>query len=286
MASIEKRGDSSYRLTVSCGYNKNGKKIVRRKTIDLTHVKPNKQLEEANKQWILFKDEIEKGLFLDSEKITFEDFIEKWLKNYAESELAPKTLHRYRELLDSRIIPALGHIKLNKLQPTHLTGFYANLREDGIRSDGKPGGLSERTILHHHRLISSILTCAVQWQFLLSNPALRLKAPKVEKKEAKHFDIEQTEYILNLLDKEPIKYRTMVVLAIYGGMRMGELTALEWQDVDFNNGLLKIDKSLQHLKEKGTFIKSTKNETSNRIISLPSSAITLLREYKDRKSVV
>ncbi|WP_443659303.1 site-specific integrase [Clostridium algidicarnis] len=280
MASIEKRGDSSYRLTVSCGYNKNGKKIVRRKTIDLTHVKPNKQLEEANKQWILFKDEIEKGLFLDSEKITFEDFIEKWLKNYAESELAPKTLHRYRELLDSRIIPALGHIKLNKLQPTHLTGFYANLREDGIRSDGKPGGLSERTILHHHRLISSILTCAVQWQFLLSNPALRLKAPKVEKKEAKHFDIEQTEYILNLLDKEPIKYRTMVVLAIYGGMRMGELTALEWQDVDFNNGLLKIDKSLQHLKEKGTFIKSTKNETSNRIISLPSSAITLLREYK------
>ncbi|MBU3208033.1 site-specific integrase [Clostridium algidicarnis] len=280
MASIEKRGDNSYRLTVSCGYNKTGKKIVKRKTIDLTHVKPDKQLEEANKQWILFKDEIEKGLFLDSEKITFEDFIEKWLKNYAEPELAPKTLHRYKELLNSRIIPALGHIKLNKLQPTHLTEFYTNLREDGIRSDGKPGGLSERTILHHHRLISSILTCAVQWQFLLSNPALRLKAPKVTKTEAKHFNIEQTEYILSLLDKEPIKYRTMVVLAIYGGMRMGELTALEWQDVDFNNGLLKINKSLQHLKEKGTFIKSTKNETSNRIISLPDSAITLLREYK------
>lgn len=280
MAAIEKRGDNSYRLTVSCGYDKNGKKIVKRKTIDLSHIKPNKQEEEANKQWILFKDEIEKGLFLDADKITFEDFIEKWLKNYAESELAPKTLHRYKELLKSRIIPALGHIKLNKLQPTHLTEFYNNLREDGIRTDGKPGGLSERTILHHHRLISAILTCAVQWQFLLNNPALRLKAPKVEKKEAKHFDIDQTEYILSLIEKEPIKYRTMIVLAIYGGMRMGELAALQWDDVDFNNCLLKINKSLQHLKEKGTFVKSTKNETSNRIISLPGSAINLLREYK------
>ncbi len=280
MAAIEKRGENSYRLTVSCGYDRNGKKIVKRKTIDLSHVKHDKQMEEANKQWILLKNEIEKGLFLDTDKVTFEDFIEKWLKDYAEHELAPKTLYRYKELLNTRIIPALGHLKLNKLQPTHLTEFYNNLREDGIRTDKKPGGLSERTILHHHRLISSILTCAVQWQFLLNNPASRVKPPKVEKKEAKHFNIEQTEYILELMEKEPIKYRTMITLAIYGGMRMGELTALEWQDVDFDTGLLRINKSLQHLKGKGTFVKSTKNETSNRIISLPGSAITLLREYK------
>lgn len=70
---------------------------------------------------------------MDAGKITFEDFIQKWLKDYAEPELAPKTLYRYKELLNSRIIPALGHIKLNKLQPTHLTEFYNNLRENGIR---------------------------------------------------------------------------------------------------------------------------------------------------------
>lgn len=280
MSAIEKRGESSYRLTVSCGYDKKGKKIVKRKTIDLSHLKPNKQQEEAHKQWILFKDEIEKGTFLDSGKITFEDFIEKWLKDYAEPELAPKTLFRYKELLNTRIIPALGHIKLNKLQPTHLAEFYNNLREDGIRNDGKPGGLSERTILHHHRLISSILTCAVQWQFILNNPASRLKAPKVEKKEAKHFDIEQTEYIFELLEDEPIKYKTMIYLAIYGGMRMGELAALEWDDINFENGLLNINKSLQHLPGKGTFIKPPKNETSNRIISLSKTVINLLLEYK------
>jgi integrase len=346
MAAIEKRGDNSYRLIVSCGYDKEGKKIMKRKTIDLSHVKPNKQLEEANKQWILFKDEIEKGIYFDEGKISFEDFIEKWLKDYAEPELAPKTLHRYKELLASRIIPALGHIKLNKLQPTHLTEFYNNLREKGIRLDKKytpkdnfpdiisnlgfkfediltksglnastlkgiyvgknvqsstackicdsinvninvlfdlveqKGSLSDRTILHHHRLITSILTSAVQWGFIMTNPASRVKSPKVERKEAKHYEIEQAQYILELIENEPIKYKAMTTLAIYGGMRMGELAALEWSDVNFDNCILRINKSLQHLPGKGTFVKSTKNETSNRIISLPNSVINMLREYK------
>lgn len=345
MAAIEKRGENSFRLTVSCGYDKDGKKLLKHKTINLSDIKPKKQPEEAQRQWILFKDEVEKGLYLDAGKITFEDFIQKWLKDYAESELAPKTLHRYKELLNSRIIPALGHIKLNKLQPTHLTEFYNNLRETGIRLDNKytpkkdfiniitglnltskdillksgiddstlkrieHGGnvqastankictsinvpistlfepikqekaLSDRTILHHHRLISSILTCAVQWEFLLNNPATRVKAPKVEKKEARHFDIDKTEYILELLEDEPIKYKTMITLAIYGGMREGELAALEWPDIDFENYTIQIDKSLQHLPEKGTFIKSTKTENSRKI-SIPKSVIALLREYK------
>jgi transcriptional regulator with XRE-family HTH domain len=135
MAAIEKRGENSYRLTVSCGYDKQGKQIMKRKTLDLSHLKPNKQMEEAEKQFILFSEEVEKGLYLDAGKITFEDFVDKWLKDYAEHELAPMTLHRYKGLLDSRILPALGHIKLNKLQPTHLTEFYNNLRENGIRLD-------------------------------------------------------------------------------------------------------------------------------------------------------
>ncbi|URZ08936.1 tyrosine-type recombinase/integrase [Clostridium felsineum] len=279
MAAIQKRGKNSYRLTVSCGYDKQGKKIRKYKTIDLSHIKPNKQLEEAQKQFVLFENEVKKGLYLDTGKITFEEFIDKWLKDYAEAELAPKTLLRYKKLLD-RIIPALGHIKLNKLQPTHLVEFYNNLRENGIRTDGKSGGLSERTILHHHRLISSILTCAVQWQFILNNPASRVKAPKVEKKEARHFDIEQTEYILQLLENAPIKYKTAIYLDIYGGMRLGELAGLKWSNVDFDNMLIKINHSLQHVTGYGTFEKSTKNETSNRIISLPKTVMSLLKEYK------
>jgi len=160
-----------------------------------------------------------------------------------------------------------------------LTAFYNNLREDGIRQDGKQRGLSEKTILHHHRLISSILTSALQWGFVLNNPALRVKAPKIIKKEARHYNIEEVEYILKLIEDEPIKYRTMVILAIYGGMREGELTALTWNDIDFDKCLIRIDKSLQHLPGRETFVKSTKTENT-RVISIPSSAVELLEEYK------
>jgi len=216
---------------------------------------------------------------LDADKITIEEFIDKWLQDYAEPTLAPKTLHEYKILI-KRIKAALGHLKLSKLQPNHLVTFYNNLREDGIRDDGKPGGLSERTILHHHRLISSMLTCAVQWQLLLINPASRVKAPKVERKEAGYFSIEQTEYILELLEDEPIKYRTMMTLAIYGGMRMGELAAIQWNDIDMEKGTLNINKALQSIPGQDTFIKNTKNKSSDRPVSLPGSVIALLREYK------
>lgn len=278
MAAIEKRGDNSYRLTVSCGYDKDNKKIRRYKTINLSKISPKKQLAEAQRQFILFQEEIKRGLYVNSDKISFSEFIDKWLTDYANVNLQPKTLLEYKNLLN-RIIPALGHIKLIQLQPTHLTEFYNNLREDGIRNDGKPGGLSEKTILHHHRLISSILTGALQWGFILSNPTSRVKAPKIVKKEARHFNVEETAYILELIESKPLKYRVMITLAIYGGMRQGELTALTWSDIDFDNCIISINKSLQHLPGQDTFIKGTKTET-NRSISVPKVSMLLLREYK------
>lgn len=281
MASIEKRGENSYRLVVSCGYDKNNRKITKKKTISVDPNLTNKQLEkELQRQMVLFQEEVDRGTYLDAGKVSFEEFVGKWLKDYAEPNLAPKTLYRYKQLLESRIIPALGHVKLAKLQPMHLTDFYSNLREDGVRSDGKLGGLSERTILHHHRLISAILTAAVQWQLILNNPASRIKAPKVEKKEARHFDEAQTEYLLQLVDKEPIKYRAMVYLAVFGGMRMGELSGLEWSDLDFESGRLQIRQSGQYLPGEGIYTKPPKNESSKRAISLPGTVLDLLHEYK------
>jgi len=281
MAYIEKRSENSYRIVVSAGYDGQRKQDKKTKTIKLDPKLTEKQKEkELERQAILFEEEVERGTYLDADKLTFEQFIDKWLTDYAEPNLAPKTLYRYKELIDTRIRPALGHLKLSKLQPTHLTSFYNNLREDGIRSDGKAGGLSERTILHHHRLISAMLTAAVQWQLILINPAERVKPPSPEKKEAKHFNEAQTDYILQLMEAEPLKYRTMINLAVYGGMRLGELAGLEWNDVDMENNLIRIQQAGQYIPTEGVYTKSPKNESSKRIISLPATVISVLRQYK------
>ena len=136
MASIEKRSENTYRIAVSNGYDSKGKKIRKYKTVKLDNSLTEKQKEkELQKQAVLFEQIVESGTFLDGEKITFGEFINKWLIDYAENRLALSTLNPYKMRLEKRIIPALGHIKLSKLQPHHLLEFYNNLAEGGIRLD-------------------------------------------------------------------------------------------------------------------------------------------------------
>lgn len=140
--------------------------------------------------------------------------------------------------------------------------------------------LSSKTIHHHHTLISSILTTAVQWQVIFSNPAERVKPPKVEQKEAKYLDDVQAQNVIVLLSQEEIKYRTAITLLIYSGLRRGELCGLEWADVDFKNKVLHVRRSSQFIPQKGIFDKSPKNKSSERSIKLSDVIFRLLSEYK------
>ena len=84
----------------------------------------------------MFENEVLNGVYLDGEKITFAEFTQKWFEDYAEKNLALTTLQSYKIILN-RILPAIGHIKLAKIQPHHLIQFYNNLTEEGVRLDGK-----------------------------------------------------------------------------------------------------------------------------------------------------
>lgn len=124
------------------------------------------------------------------------------------------------------------------------------------------------------------LSIKLQWQCLLYNPAERVKPPKVENKEAAHYDEDTVEIMLSLLNKEPLKYKTMIYLEIYAGVRLGELTGLTWADVDMENNYLRIRQASQYLPGMGTFSKEPKNVSSQRIISMPPVVMKLLRKYK------
>ena len=114
---------------------------------------------------------------------------------------------------------------------------------------GKP--LSEETILHHHRLISSMLSTAVEWGVLFANPCDRTKPPKVTHKEPKYLDEKQAAVLLEVLEDEPMTYRTIIHMLLFTGMRRGELLGLKWSDVDFDNNILQVCRSLQYTKDRG-----------------------------------
>ena len=142
---------------------------------------------------------------------------------------------------------------------------------------------SEKTILHYHRLIGTILRQATRDQLIPRNIATRdyMKAPRVPRKEAIYLDEKQTADVLRCLENEPIKWKTAVSLLIYTGMRRGELLGLEWKDIDFENNLIHIYRTSQFVANMGLITKDTKNISSERTIALPASAIRLLAEYRE-----
>ena len=281
--SIEKRGKNSYRLIVCHGFNLDGKPIRLTKTVHGT--KAQAKIELAK-----FVAEVEQGTVIEGKSITFKEFTEIWKRDYGSKELAPSTYKRYLGMLESRILPYLGHFKLDKIKPTDIMKFYDMLDKDtqirrvkcnnGYRTL-KP--LSQKTILEHHRLIRAMLHRAVYWQLLFSNPCERVQPPKSKKPKRRYYDDEQCKVLLsnlNELSVDDIKYKTAITLTLFTGVRLGELMGLEWSDIDFTNGIVSINKSSQYLADKGVFTKTPKTESSIRDVAIPDFVVSLIEEYR------
>lgn len=281
--SIEKRGKNSYRLTVAEGFDLNGKPMIHRKTVHGT--KKDAEVELAK-----FVTEVQNGLVVDGKSLRFSEFTEIWKRDYGSKELAPTTYKRYCRMLETRILPYFGHFYINKIRPTDIMKFYDLLEKDTqlVRKKGNNGTktkkpLSGKTILEHHRLLRAMLHKAVYWQLIVANPAERVQAPKAKKPKRKSYDDEQTKILLEnleLLSVEDTKYKVAIILTIFTGVRLGELMGLEWQDVDFENGIISINRSSQYLSDMGVFTKTPKTESSIREIAIPEFIISLLEEYK------
>lgn len=117
----------------------------------------------------------------------------------------------------------------------------------------------------------------------MANPAERVQAPKARKPKRRSYDDEQTKILLKnleLLSIENSKYKVAIILTIFTGVRLGELMGLEWQDVDFKNGIISINRSSQYLSDMGVFTKAPNTESSIREIAIPEFIISLLEEYK------
>ena len=281
--SIEKRGKNSYRLVCLAGYDLQGRPIKKTKTIHGT--KKDAEIELAK-----FVADVQNGLVIEGKSLKFSEFTEIWKRDYGSKELAPSTYKRYLGILESRIIPFFGHFRVDKIKPTDIMQFYDLLSKDtqivrrkdnNGKKTGKP--LSPKTILEHHRLLRAMLQKAVYWQMIVSNPAERVQAPKTKKPKRKYYDDEQSKALISGLMKlteEQFKYKVAIILTIFTGVRLGELMGLEWDDINFREGIVSINRSSQYLADKGVFTKVPKTESSIRDVAIPDFVVSLLEEYK------
>ena len=140
--------------------------------------------------------------------------------------------------------------------------------------------LSSKTILEHHRLISTVLDQAVKEGLVPFNVAVKATLPKVGKKEVNYFQPEQVAAIRDALETEPMKWKMLTHLFLITGARRGEILGLKWSAVDFSGNRVHICNNILYSPDVGIYEDTPKSATSDRWVSLPTETIQLLKKYQ------
>nr|DAX04144.1 MAG TPA: Integrase [Caudoviricetes sp.] len=318
MASIKKRGNS-FNITVSCGYDSKGKKIIETSTFT-----PDPKWSEdrarkaAEKFAVRFEDKIKAGGSASGDKITFEKFSKTFFTDMENSKaLAKSTLADYRQRTDDRIIPALGQMKLSQITNHTVKEFLNELRQDGSRMDGKDGTLSESTITKYRATISTVLSYAVEEGYLPINPLIyagkqRGRGKVRREYKTKQLTVEQAKRFLWILDhpvtiqrkahtvkrngktvkiKEykqlwslDLKWQLFFYIALFTGARRGEIVSLLWSDIDFAKSTIHFSKSTAVVK--GEIIHKETKTYATRQCAVPDIVIATAKKLmKEQKQI-
>lgn len=217
--------------------------------------------------------EMQRGEYIEPDKITVGEFLERWLAD-CRPRVGAKTYERYEQMCRKNIVPLLGAIALNKLKPEQVSQSYADALASG-RRDGK-GGLAPRTVHHMHVVLKGALKRAVRWRKLARNPLDDVDPPKVERREMKVYDIAQTAELIETARGE--RALMPVLLASLCGLRRGEVAALRWRNVDLTGACLSLTHSAEQTKA-GVRYKAPKTGKP-RTVALPASVSEELRLHR------
>ena len=281
---IRKRGHNSYQLNVTAGYE-NGKQRAFTKTVKCD------TKAEAERQFKLFEAECLQGLVPASgkAKITLSQLYAYWLTHYGKPNLAATTL-RYYQSLSERILAALGHLKLEKIDVRTAHLFLEQLRKNN--ASVRKEALSDNTIQKHFSFLKGLLTHAVKWDFLVANPLSKMDIPKKVRSPKVLPSASDLSALLTCLTKETVdaakssnrylryrRYQLWVLLSFSLGLRREEIFGLQIQDINFKDNLLSIERAVVFVAGEGTIVKETKTTSSNRTLAMPQKIRGLLREY-------
>jgi integrase len=293
MASVQRRGNGSFLLVVEAGYDAKGKRIRRTKTIrvqDKALLKTTKKLRDyLNDELVKFKMEVEAGAYIAPEKMKIESFIDDWHRKFALKYLSEKTRYEQMRLIKNHVLPHIGHLRLDQVKPIHIINYLDKLANEDSRIDGRPGCLSDATIYQVDKVLRSIFNRAKEWHVLKESPMETIKRPKVKRKEMNYLDQEEAARLIVALQEFKPTWRLYFLTAMIGGLRRGEIIALEWTDLDFENDLIHVKKSIPMFEDKQPVIKDTKTGTT-RFVSMPSWYMEEMRKFqeewqKERESV-
>lgn len=310
MAHIQKRGDS-YLIQVTLGRDADGKRIYNNTTFrpdPFTRTGKPKSESMIEKEVQSYAAEFERacksGDILTEDGIKFSVLVDSYLENYAFRELARTTAEGYEGILRKVIVPRFGFYSVRDLckKTLEIQSFI-----NSLASGEKP--LATSTIKRYTAVFSSVMSWAVQMGIAAKNPLDRIKPPKeaFKEPEPKSFSIEELNRFFVALDmpiistykahsrksdsgpvhiKEftecreiPEQFKVFFTLSAFTGCRRGELVALDWDNVDFENCIIRICKSCGKVKG-GQIIKDLKTASGRRVVTVDPEVMDLLNQWR------
>jgi integrase len=265
---IRKRSQNSWAIILDLGRDEHGRRKQKWHSVRGTK-------RDAERELARLVNEINTGDYVEPSRMSVREFLDRWVRDYVERAVSPKTAERYKEIVDSNIKPAIGGYALSKLKPLHIQSFYTEALTTG-RKD-KKGGLSAQTVLHIHRVLHKALGQGVKWQLLPRNPADAVETPRPERKRMTALDGSETAGLLQAL--AGTRLHVPVLVAVTTGLRRGEFLALHWNDVDLDVGQMTVHQSLEQTSD-GLRFKTPKTDRGRRQVALPSFTVDALRAHK------
>jgi len=262
---IIKRYKGSYAIVLSTGKDPTTGKYKQQ----WYSVKGTKK--DAEKKLAEMVHQLDTGAFMKPAKTTLGDFLDRWVKDYVQPNLAPRTAEVYEHIIRKHLGPALGDITLMQLKAEHLQRYYA---------EKITGGLSAQTVRHHHTALHKALHTAVEWGVLQRNVADAVNPPKAQRLEMKTWC--EDDVIRFLEAARPTRYYALFYTALFTGMRRSELLALRWQDVDFLLSQIYVSRSLHCLKGGKVVFRPTKTAKGRRAIALTPMTYLVLKEHREK----
>lgn len=280
---------TSYTIRVYRGYDSSGNRLKP----FITSYKPNKGMtaKQIEKDLRRVADDFENECLHFGEtnsSIRLSDFVPRYLE-IAKQTLSPATYEFYKLKIDSLILPALGHLKLKDINPSHIQKFINQLaaapkeKRNGLPNE-QGETLSPSTVRRYLTILQAIFKQAVKLGLISESPAKveRLALPKAQAPKIEIFTKQEAAQMLEALENEDLQFQTLIQLAIFTGARRGELVALKFSDIDFEQRKITIERAAYKIKGQPLATKPPK-DYETRTVTINESCVDLLKMLKAEK---
>lgn len=209
----------------------------------------------------------------------YAEWLDIWLENYIKPSVKVRTYERYALIIDKHISTDVGKCEISELSALVLQNFITKLLESGNCKTGN--GLSANSV----NAIISVLQSSLQTAHLIGvaneYTANKIKRPKLIERPVECFSLKEQKQIEQAVLNSKKDKLFGILLCLYSGLRIGELIALRWSDIDFTKGLLTVSKSC-HDGKAGLIIDEPKTATSRRVMPLPKQLLPILKSIKKK----